>query len=166
MKPVRRIDDATAAADDPKRLLDEERELRFTVFDKDTAWALGCRMRVAAKERGLPLAIAIHVNGQLLFHAALEGTSSDNDAWLDRKARVADRYGHSSFYVGAHFRSHGLDFDADARLPVADYSAKGGALPLWVRNVGAIGTVTVSGLPDHEDHAFVVEQVRDFLDQL
>jgi len=32
-----------------------------------------------------------------------------------------------------------------------------------VRGVGVVGSVGVSGLPQAEDHAFVVEQVRAFL---
>lgn len=150
-------------SDSLPRLRDEERELRFSRFGKDDAWALGCRMRQEASERRLPVAIAIRVNGQLLFHAALDGSSADNDAWLRRKAAVAERYAHSSLYVGTDFRSQGRDFDADSRLPADEYAAKGGAFPILVRGVGAIGTVTVSGLPDREDHAFVVEQLRAFL---
>ncbi len=148
--------------DSPERLLDEERELWFPGFGKDDAWTLGCQMRQAASDRRLPVAIAIRVNGQLLFHAALDGSSADNDAWLRRKAAVAERYAHSSLYVGADFRSDGREFDADSRLPVDEYAAKGGAFPILVRGVGAIGSVTVSGLPDREDHAFVVEQLRAF----
>ena len=153
---------ADETLDSPARLLDEERELWFAGFGKDDAWTLGCRMRQAASDRRLPVAIAIRVNGQLLFHTALDGSSADNDAWLRRKAAVAERYAHSSLYVGADFRSHGRDFDTDARLPADEYAAKGGAFPILVRGVGAIGSVTVSGLPDREDHAFVVEQLRAF----
>ena len=43
-------------------------------------------------------------NGQLLFHAALPGTAADHDAWLARKARVADRFGMSSLHVGERAR--------------------------------------------------------------
>jgi uncharacterized protein (UPF0303 family) len=39
----------------------------------------------------------------------------------------------------------------------------GGAFPIIVRNVGVVGTVTVSGLPQEEDHRPVVDVLREFL---
>ena len=36
-------------------------------------------------------------------------------------------------------------------------------LSLIVRNVGVVGTVTVSGLPQEEDHRLVVDVLREFL---
>ncbi|MFN0281981.1 MAG: heme-binding protein, partial [Kineosporiaceae bacterium] len=39
----------------------------------------------------------------------------------------------------------------------------GGAFPVHVVGVGVVGTVAVSGLPQAEDHAFVVEQLRHYL---
>ena len=35
---------------------------------------------------------------------------------------------------------------------------------MHVEGVGVVGAVTVSGLPQAEDHALVVEAVRTFLD--
>jgi len=39
----------------------------------------------------------------------------------------------------------------------------GGAFPIIVRDVGAVGTVAVSGLPQAENHALVVSVLREFL---
>ena len=43
------------------------------------------------------------------------------------------------------------------------FAAHGGAFPVIVRGVGVVGTVTVSGLPQEEDHRLVVSVLRDFL---
>jgi uncharacterized protein (UPF0303 family) len=43
------------------------------------------------------------------------------------------------------------------------YRANGGAFPLRARGVGMIGSIVVSGLPQLDDHAFVVEQLEAFL---
>jgi uncharacterized protein (UPF0303 family) len=144
-------------------LLAEEDELIFEAFDHQVAWELGEALRTAALEAGLPVAIAIRFNGQRMFHTALPGSSADNDGWLDRKAAVVDRFGHSSYAVGCMFRAGGGDFDADARLDNTRYAAHGGAIPLIVRSAGCVGTIAVSGLPQVEDHRFVVGVVRRFL---
>jgi uncharacterized protein (UPF0303 family) len=144
-------------------LLAEEDRLVFSRFDHDTAWQLGSRLRAAALDDHLPVAISIRRSGQCMFHAALPGSSADNDGWLLRKAAVAERYGHSSYYVGCSFRADGRDFDVDSRLDVMAFAAHGGAFPLQVRGAGCIGTVAVSGLPQVEDHRFVVTHLEAFL---
>ncbi|MET8850052.1 heme-degrading domain-containing protein [Amycolatopsis sp. NPDC004625] len=146
------------------QLFEQEERLQFTKFDNETALALGRQMLDAAAERGLAVTISIRRNGQRLFHAALPGTSADNDGWIDRKCRVVDRYGHSSFLVGTQFRANGGSFEQHSRLDLGDYAAHGGVFPVLVRGVGPVGTVGVSGLPQAEDHAFVVEQLERFLD--
>lgn len=145
------------------KLLAQEERLQFDAFDNLVAVELGLHLLGAARAQGLPVAIAVRRNGQLLFHAALPGTSSDNDAWLARKSRVVDRYGHSSFYVGTLFREKGTSFESDSRLDPDLYAAHGGVFPVIVKRVGVVGTVGVSGLPQAEDHAFVVAQLESFL---
>lgn len=145
------------------QLTEQEERLQFTRFDNETALALGAQLLAAARERGLPVTLSVRRNGQRLFHAALPGTSADNDAWIERKSRVVDRYGHSSFLVGTQFRAKGGSFDEDSRLDVDTYAAHGGVFPVIVRDVGVVGTVGVSGLPQADDHAFVVEQLEIFL---
>lgn len=144
-------------------LLAQEERLQFTRFDNETALDLGIHLLDAARAAGLPLTISVRRNGRRLFHAALPGTSADNDAWIERKSRVVDRYGHSSFLIGTRFRAEGKNFDTDSRLDPAEYAAHGGVFPVIVRDVGPVGTVGVSGLPQAEDHAFVVEQLARFL---
>jgi len=54
-------------------------------------------------------------------------------------------------------------FAATFLLDEREFAAHGGAFPLIVRDVGVVGTVTVSGLPQEEDHRFVVGVLRAFL---
>ena len=150
-------------ADRLAQLTEQEERLQFTKFDNETALALGRQMLTIARDRGLPVTISVRRNGQRLFHAALPGTSADNDAWIDRKSRVVDRYGHSSFLIGTKFRAEGGSFEEDSRLDPDRYAAHGGVFPVLVRGVGPVGTVGVSGLPQADDHAFVVEQLELFL---
>ena len=68
----------------------------FTKFDNATVWDLGVRIREMGLADGHAIVVSIRRYGQLLFHAALPGSSADNDGWVDRKAAVVDRYGRSS----------------------------------------------------------------------
>ncbi|MEO6085872.1 MAG: heme-degrading domain-containing protein [Umezawaea sp.] len=141
----------------------QEERLRFTRFDNDTALALGIHLLEAARAAGLAVTISVRRNGQRLFHAALPGTSADNDDWIDRKTRVVDRYGRSSYYVGTQFRVGGSTFEESSRLDAGLYAAHDGVFPVIVEGVGPVGTVGISGLPQAEDHAFVVAQLENFL---
>ena len=144
-------------------LLAEEERLVFAHFDHDVAWALGSAMRAQAVAEDLPIVISIRRNGQRLFHTALPGSAADNDFWIARKSAVVDRYGHSSYYVGCLHRANGGDFDVDARLDVNLFAAHGGAFPMIIRGTGPVGVIAVSGLPQVEDHRFVVAALERFL---
>ncbi|HQY99435.1 MAG TPA: heme-degrading domain-containing protein [Propionicimonas sp.] len=146
-----------------EQLRAEEAELRFDDFALDDAWELGCGMRAAAADADLPVAIGIVLGEQRVFHTALPGSSADNDDWLARKTRVALRYGQASLTVGESFRERGGDFDVDSRLDPSLYAAAGGVVPIRLKGGAVIGVVGVSGLPQLDDHAFVVEQLRAFL---
>lgn len=140
-----------------------EAELRFTRFDEDVAWALGVRLVEAGRAAGLPIVVSVRRNGQRLFHAALPGAAADNDAWAERKSRVVDRFSKSSFRVGRECAAGGRTFEETFRLDADTYAAHGGAFPVHVLGTGVVGTVAVSGLPQADDHAFVVEHLRAYL---
>ncbi|MGW3624636.1 heme-degrading domain-containing protein [Streptomyces sp. NPDC000880] len=144
-------------------LVAQERRLTVRRFTHDDAWALGSMLVEMAYLRQAPVAIDIHRGTQQLFHCALPGSSADNDAWIDRKRRVVERYGESSFLVGARHRAKGTTFEDSSRLDPNLYAAHGGSFPITIADVGVVGTVTVSGLPQAEDHAMVVEALERFI---
>ncbi|MDQ0777004.1 uncharacterized protein (UPF0303 family) [Streptomyces aurantiacus] len=146
-------------------LEEQERRLTLPRFTHDDAWTLGTLLVELAREREAPVAIDIRRAGQQLFHAALPGSSPDNDAWIDRKRRVVERYAASSLLVGTRFRAKDTTFEASSRLDPDTYAAHGGAFPLTVEGTGVIGTVVVSGLPQLDDHALVVEALTRFKDR-
>ena len=141
-------------------LLREERELQFTSFTNADAWRLGVALVEAARARGAAVTVDVRRGAQLLFHAALDGTAADNDVWIERKVRVVRRVGHSSFYVGTELRLAQTTIREKYLLDEAEYAPHGGAFPVIVRGVGLVGVVTVSGLPQEEDHRLVVEVLR------
>ncbi|MEV6026139.1 heme-degrading domain-containing protein [Streptomyces sp. NPDC052036] len=152
----------TTTAPEIPELEAQERRLTLPHFTYDDAWSLGTLLVELARARSAPVAIDIRRSGQQLFHAALPGSTPDNDAWIDRKRRVVERYGCSSLLVGTRFRAKGTTFEDSSRLDADVYAAHGGAFPIAVEGAGVIGTVVVSGLPQLEDHALVVEALERF----
>jgi uncharacterized protein (UPF0303 family) len=144
-------------------LLREERELQFSTFTNADAWRLGVALIEAARAQGAAVTVDVRRGDQQLFHAALDGTSADNDAWIERKVRVVRRFGHSSFYVGTSLRLAQTTIREKFLLDEAEYAPHGGAFPIMVRGVGPVGVVTVSGLPQEEDHRLVVDVLREVL---
>ena len=155
----------TDAAPSLTELAAEEEQLQFTRFTADDAWELGSALVATGRERGLPLAVDITRNRHQLFHAALTGATPDNDQWIARKARTVHRFGHSSLAVGQRFREMGTTFEEGSGLDPELYAAHGGGFPLLVRDVGPVGVVVVSGLPQVEDHRMVVAALRDLVAQ-
>jgi uncharacterized protein (UPF0303 family) len=154
-----------AIEDDLDRIARQERELQWTSFTEDDAWELGSTLRELAVERQLAIVIdirrfAAHVgnySGMPLFYAALHGTSPDNADWARRKANVVARLYRSSYAVGLALKARNTTLEEKYGLPAADYASHGGAFPISVAGTGIIGSVTVSGLPQRDDHELVVE---------
>jgi uncharacterized protein (UPF0303 family) len=153
----------TDAAPSLAELAAEERDLQFTRFTNDDAWDLGAALVATGRERGLPIAVEITRNRHQLFHAALAGATPDNDSWIRRKTAVVDRFGHSSLYVRQSSIERGTTFEAEFGLDPASFAAHGGAFPILIRDVGPVGAVVVSGLPQVEDHRMVVAALRAHL---
>jgi uncharacterized protein (UPF0303 family) len=146
-----------------KQLLQDEQELQFTSFNETTAWQLGTQMVERAMRDNLPVTIDITRGQHQLFHYSMPGTAADNDEWVKRKARLVNRFGHSSFYMGQMLKSKGKTIEQSYLIPESEYAAHGGCFPIIVKGTGMVGTITVSGLPQEEDHKLVVESIRAFL---
>ncbi|GAA3240641.1 heme-degrading domain-containing protein [Actinocorallia longicatena] len=141
-------------------LEEQERRLVFTRFTNDDAWDLGVRLVEMARERDLAVTVDIRRGDHRLFHHARPGTTADNDDWIERKIRVVRRFEAASFRVGQRYRDQGTTFEVKSGLDPARYAAHGGCFPIRIADAGLIGTVTVSGLPQAEDHALVVEALE------
>jgi uncharacterized protein (UPF0303 family) len=141
----------------------EEDELQLARFSNDDAWSLGTALVARGRAEQLPIAIEVSRHSHRLFHAALTGATPDNDSWIQRKARVVHRFGHSSLYVGQRSREAGTTFEEQFGLDPQLFAAHGGGFPLIVRDVGPIGVVVVSGLPQVEDHRMVVAALRELV---
>jgi uncharacterized protein (UPF0303 family) len=149
-----------STAEDLVQIARQEAELLFPGFDYDTAWRLGLSIRELAVTRNQAIVIDIRRFGQphqQLFYTALAGTTPDNQRWVQRKINVVARFHRSSYAIGLALEQSNRTFADRYNLPDADYAAHGGCFPINVAGAGIIGAVTVSGLPQREDHNLVVE---------
>jgi uncharacterized protein (UPF0303 family) len=144
-------------SEDIERVAMQERELHLPQLNARLAWELGTLLKSMADDRGLSVVIDVRRFGQPLFYAALEGTTPDNPEWVRRKINVVARFHRSSYGFGLHLKMKETTLLERYGLPVAEYAAAGGSFPLHVEGAGIVGAVTVSGLPQRDDHELVVE---------
>lgn len=144
----------SAHEDDLAAIAMQERELCFTKFDEDVAWAIGSRLRTMAVAHQAGIVIDVRRFGQQLFYCALPGSSPDNAEWVRRKSNLVARFHRSSYRMGLEVGAHLFEKYA---LPMTDFAAHGGSFPICVQGAGVIGSITVSGLPQRADHELVVE---------
>ena len=146
--------------EDLQRIALQEERLQFDHFDAQAAWEIGSQLRQVAEERQLGIVIDIQLHGLPLFYFARQGTTPDNPEWVRRKRNIVRRFFRSSYAIGLMVKSEKLNLDA---LDARDYAHHGGCFPIFLKRTGCVGTITVSGLPQREDHCLVVEIVGAYL---
>ena len=143
---------------DLEKVAKQEKLLVFKHFDEATAWQLGNLLRAKAEKQGQPVAIDIRRGDDCLFFTAMPGTTPLNADWARRKRNLVNRLQRSSYALGLA-REQGEDVPADDK----DLAAHGGCFPIRVANQGFVGTVTISGLPQREDHILAFEGLAELL---
>ncbi|NGZ77397.1 heme-degrading domain-containing protein [Saccharibacillus alkalitolerans] len=143
----------------------EEEELRFRTFDAETALQLGLTLIDEARRTGKRVTVDITRKGHRLFLHAMEGTFPENEDWIRRKNNTVARFAKSSWHTALQLGSENKTLANDYGLSDDEFVLAGGAFPLMVAGEGMIGTITVSGLPDQEDHDLVTAGIRRFLNE-
>jgi uncharacterized protein (UPF0303 family) len=128
-------------------------------FDEADALHLGHVLMDMALADKHPVVINIRSGDRTFFHAALPGSAPLNDLWAQRKSNTALLFQLPSLLVGRRNLAKGETLARHGLSP-EDYADNGGAVPIRVRGVGVVAVVTVSGLPQVEDHKLVVRGIR------
>ena len=142
---------------DIARIAEQEQRLRLTSFNEETAWDLGSRLRALAIARHVAVTIEVRLARETAFFCSMPGTSPANADWARRKRNTVEMLSRSSYGVGLSLELEGSSLETRMGLPIRDYASHGGSVPLFAPNGLCVGAVTVSGLPQREDHALVVE---------
>ncbi|GGA47166.1 heme-degrading domain-containing protein [Pelagibacterium lentulum] len=142
-----------------------ENDLVFERFDEEIAFEIGSTIRELARAEHLGIVCDIRFWDRQLFYMALPGTSADNPDWVRRKINVVKRFGKSSYRMVLERKAtpQNRAFPADSGLSAADYVLAGGGFPIRIKNVGVVGAITVSGVPEHLDHMLVVRGICQHL---
>jgi uncharacterized protein (UPF0303 family) len=143
-------------------MAEQERLLQLPALNGDVAWDLGQRLRVAALACGAAVTIEVRIAGETAFFHAMAGTAPANADWARRKRNVVELQGESSYRVGRQLLRDGRTLEGMMGLPTRDYGAHGGCFPLRVGGQ-LLGSVTVSGLPQREDHEMLVAVLAEMV---
>jgi uncharacterized protein (UPF0303 family) len=151
-------------AEDLALIAAQEKELTFDYFDEAQAWTIGSRLRELAISADLPtLVIDVRRFGQPLFYSTVGATVPDHAEWIRRKTNVVARFHRSSYALSLEMQQKKTTLLERYGLPLADYASHGGGFPLRVASAGVVGSITVSGLPQRDDHNLVVEALCDLI---
>lgn len=148
-----------------KEIEQQEKDLQFSEFTHETALEIGNILIELAKKDNLAVTFDITRNGHQLFHYACEGTSPDYDRWIKGKIKVVTLVNKSSHYVEILLKKLGQSIDEAYHLDTREYFPDGGCFPIRIKNVGLVGTITVSGLTSKEDHRLAVRAIEEYLNR-
>jgi len=154
---------ATKGGFTSSQLINEEQILTLPSLDLAGALEIGEIAKSLAALRELPLAIQLRLGSWIIYHSSLPGSTSENNWWIDRKARVVMLKHHSTLYERVRAEERGVDWHKENNLLDETHAIHGGGLPLITKDKGFVGVLLISGLPQVEDHLLGVEVLTEFL---
>ena len=147
---------------DLEKIALQEKRLQFKWFDSKVAWILGSKIKETAEKRNGAVAIDIQLNGHTLFFFAMPGTTPNNADWIRRKRNVVLRFHRSSYAIGLTYERDQTTLQAKTGADLRDFATHGGGFPIFIEGTGCVGSITVSGLPQREDHMLIVSVLQDY----
>ena len=144
-------------------LLNEEQILTLPSLDLTSALEIGEIAKSLGQVRNLPIAVEVRLLDWIIYHASLPGSKSENQWWIDRKARVVMLKHHSTMYERVSAEERAVDWHKENNVEDETHAIHGGGLPLITKNEGFVGILLISGLPQVEDHLLGVEVLTEFL---
>jgi len=134
----------------------QEQLLQFSSFNYSTAWLLGCSLKQFCETKNLAVAIEVRICRETVFFYLMPGASANNSDWVRRKRNSTELQQKSSYAIGISLKE-GESLETVSGHPLRDYASHGGSFPIRVKGIGLVGSVTISGLPQREDHNIVVQ---------
>ena len=148
---------------DIAKIKSQEETLVFSSFSEEDALAIGLDIHERVKRMGAFALIDIRLWDRQLFAFSMAGATADNAEWVRRKVNVVRRFHVSSYRKGLELKEAGRQLDAAIGTDPADYAAAGGCFPIRLKGGPVVGCVTVSGLPQRDDHIIVVAAIAAHL---
>jgi uncharacterized protein (UPF0303 family) len=145
------------------QLLNEEQILTLPSLDLTEAVEIGEIAKSLGQMRNLPIAVEVRLLDWIIYHASLPGSKSENQWWIDRKARVVSLKHHSTMFERVSAEERGVDWHKENNVEDETHAIHGGGLPLITKDEGFKGVLLISGLPQVDDHLLGVEVLTEFL---
>jgi len=145
------------------QLLNEEQILTLPSLDLAGALEIGEIAKSLGQVRNLPIAVEVRLLDWIIYHASLPGSKSENQWWINRKARVVILKHHSTMHERVSAEERGVDWHKENNIEGETHAIHGGGLPLITKDEGFVGILLISGLPQVEDHLLGVEVLTEFL---
>lgn len=141
----------------------QEEKLRGELLNAEKALQLGTIMyRLAREVYKRPAAIRIIMNGQIVFALLMDGTTLNNEWWMDKKLNTSRVSGVSSIRtlieVGEGLRAMEPEFEIDG-----SYALCGGCFPYRSPEGKLLGYIEASGLPHECDHQLIADGLSELL---
>ncbi|MCT3918331.1 heme-binding protein [Elizabethkingia anophelis] len=136
------------------------RRIELDSFSNRMAFDMGVKIIDLAKSRNQHIAVEVCRLNQTVFLYVDDTLLVDKHNWLRRKANIARQFEESSLSVKNDLKEGNMSLEKTFGLDERDFLAKGGAIPIFVKNGGMIAIITVSGLHDEEDHNIIIEALK------
>ncbi|MDV3754455.1 hypothetical protein CMU20_05395 [Elizabethkingia anophelis] len=136
------------------------RRIELDSFSNRIAFDMGVKIIDLAKSRNQHIAVEVCRLNHTIFLYVDDTLPVDKHNWLRRKANIARQFEESSLSVKNDLKEGNMNLEKTFGLDEKDFLAKGGAIPIFVKNGGMIAVVTVSGLHDEEDHNIIIEALK------
>lgn len=145
-----------------KVVAEQEAELCFQEFNESVALQVGLKAIALAEAKGKAVFINVSKGANTLFEHSMLGTSPANADFGHRKRAVVNLMHFSSINFWL-YNQNGFDFKGFMNLNEREFGSYGGSFPIRVESAGVIGSLTISGLSDIDDHNFAVELLNGYL---
>ena len=136
------------------------RKIELETFNNRIGLEMGLAVVNLAKERNQNIAVQVERLNHIIFLYVDDNLPTDKHNWLRRKANVVKNFEESSLSVKFDLINGNMTLDETFALNSNNYLAKGGSIPIFVKNAGMVAIITVSGLRDEEDHKIVIDALK------
>ncbi len=136
------------------------KKIELDSFSNRIALEMGMKIIDLAKSRNQHIAVEVCRLNHTVFIYVDDHLPVDKHNWLRRKANVAKQFEESSLSVKNDLKDGNMTLEKTFGLDEKDFLAKGGSIPIFIKNAGMIATITVSGLHDEEDHKIIIDALQ------
>lgn len=143
-------------------LEEQERLLRFKNVDFNMLADLCMRICSRIENMGKSAYIRADLNGILVFALCMPGATYNNEDWARRKSNLTLRYSISSLHATLNMKENGKTLEI-CGMDNADYGLSGGSFPILLESGIAVGSITVSGMTEWEDHQVIADVLAEEL---